>query len=372
MIDGAEILALPAELADDLADAVARKSCSLAGLRQFHMRAASGYGRSEADCLPWLLTQATQLSVLSVYVGERSFLWLPPMCNLKHIILVLPKRGSNLPNALLSATALETLSLSVRSKLGSPCGIHCRIKALELDRLRSLSQVVLRGVSLDRMKLPASCCLHVYNIYLHNLCEQEATQEHHARIRSIGVIIDMSGADVSYPVRRAGLAVADFLALKCPSLQMLNMLTLHLSEAISGQRIDLGNFQQFRNVCFEGSSLKFDVPAGSSWDVLRIEALTLDFQIEDAYEFPFSCPSFSAAMNDECSIGGWMVDLCETLLKRGIPWTKEKVGPKRFRVRYSRVPGNVWCSCGACMDCLLAAGHAKKPDGAARALYEPY
>ena len=129
MIDGAEILALPAELADDLADAVARKSCSLAGLRQFHMRAASGYGRSEADCLPWLLTQATQLSVLSVYVGERSFLWLPPMCNLKHIILVLPKRGSNLPNALLSATALETLSLSVRSKLGSPCGIHCRIIA---------------------------------------------------------------------------------------------------------------------------------------------------------------------------------------------------------------------------------------------------
>ncbi len=90
MLPAADVLSLPAEGAYVLAETIARRAYDLARLLQLHLHSDSiEYSRVELlfPCMPWLLDRAKNLSLLDVHLGSKA--WLPPLTNIKHLILVL-------------------------------------------------------------------------------------------------------------------------------------------------------------------------------------------------------------------------------------------------------------------------------------------
>lgn len=78
--------------------------------------------------------------------------------------------------------------------------------------------------------------------------------------------------------------------------------------------------------------------------------------IEDSKKFVRTVPRFTVTYGSLCN--PWMADLCAALAAQGISRAtqQETKGKSKFWYPAGDIPANCWC--GACLDCLVASGHA--------------
>ena len=352
-------LALSTDLVRQFADTVQEKS-GVSGLHQLEIHAphvAIPVHRTtqEAQFLMWLLACARQLNVLNAYM--RRDRWYPHMPNLKHLVLVLSETG-NLEQALLAATALKTLHLSSR-RIMMENDITLEVESMYLRKLPSLCEVALRGLRPTHMSLPKHCGLHIDDVYAQDLrsYSSSAWQALRTNVRNVGLIVNSEADLIQAP--------SDIMtAFHCsPFVSALNKLTFLCMKENGMTRLDLGRFQQFKRLSFRGENLKLRLPKGVFWEALRFDDEgSLDLEIEDAQQLPSLVPSFFASQRG--TIGMWLAELTDELNLQSIPWGRKKIQFGRFNFQYSRFGCNAGlddeCCCGACMKCLIAAGHAVK------------
>lgn len=279
--------------------------------------------------------------------------WYPHMPSLKHLILRLSETG-NLEQALLAATALKTLHLSSMRMM-----ITLEVESLYLRKLPSLCEVALRGLRPTHMSLPKYCGLHIDDVLAQDLrsYSSSAWQALRTNVRNVGLLVNSNEDLIQAP---SDIMTAFYCS---PSVSALNKLSLFWMKKDRMTRIDLGGFRQFKRLSFCGKNLKLRLPKGVVWEALRFDDEgSLDLEIEDAQQLPSLVPSFFASQQG--TIGMWMADLTDELNLQSIPWGRKKIEFGRFNFQYSRSGCNAAlndeCYCGACMQCLVAAGQAVK------------
>lgn len=297
-----------------------------------------------------MLTQAPTLNVLEAYVGSHP--WLPPLANLRHLVLEFYHDFGNISCALAGAVALQTASLRGR-------GSYNTAPPLLLDRLLQLKVLVLRKVTPRRLELPPSCCLHLQDYGDLNM-KARVWETVLSSVRGISVLVSGFHNGVIFEKLRL-----DFLN----PLQNLSIVAIRYEPAFGcvGATLNLKPLAHLRKVAVSGVSLGIFLPARVSWEQASFDAskdLTLSFA--DMNAFVSAVPRFAASgtkMRDD-----WKDHFCCALKRQGIAWASRKGTSLIYNFWYPARLGTLCRSCcgGACMDCLAAAGKAVAQEVAAQ------
>ena len=344
MLDTAEVLSLTTSSFDKVADAVAQGSHSIAQLQQLCTEVT---GSAEACCLLWLLNRATKLTILVASVSVK--LWFPPMLkSLKHIVLDFSTADAgNVCSALTSAAALQTLCLSGR-KLSSPTESH-----MILDKLVHLEVFALKGIEPEVLHIPKGCRMHLSGIGNSDITK-DVWKESLANMRSVG----------GYLIWQYGRSSMENLLNRQlrPAKNVSAMgITLYSECRYEDMRKDmLQGIEHLERVLFDGGDVVLYLPANIKWEVAIFEGGKIALDFEDVTKFVRTVRKFGATFKSMRST--WLADLRAALTAQGISWAsteRDAKGNYKFWFPAGEYPAKCWC--GACLDCLVAAGQAVAP-----------
>ncbi len=309
-----KVLRLPGNLAQHLAQSAEQGSCVLHSLTQLEVESPASQMAGEPVNIwfTWLIAQAPNLTVLSATLGPNS--WIPPVSQLKHLVLTVTGNSNHVFKALLCLKGLQTLCLGF--KPGTNSDMHVmRTPKLEMSKLRHLDTVALVGICPLGIFLPETCMLSLKALEAWHLF----SPMWESVLENLGVVrFTCSGLALSrIPPLLSG---ADFRLDKV----YLNVKSLGSAES----HLSLQELSHVRVLNLSAQDLYISLPSQMKWRQLIIKARrTLDVSFEDVAGFirrvPEVCFFYKSLM------GTWLAELCWALARQGSEWSVHK-NPRGF------------------------------------------
>ena len=345
-----EVLCLPPNGALGLAGTEVQNADALMNLKQLEIIGPSGEDNVSTMAFKmwfsWVLCRAQKLTLLSAQVGRLE--WFAPMMQLKHLVLRCSCNPGNIFAALSNAKSLQTLSLRAMRLSGG--AMVPDAPRLDLKSLPDLRAVALHGVCLDDTLLPGECDLHLAGLVKLDTLGDEKWGSALANLRSI----KFQDIRAFLPELPGLFGNVDFENLSIVFIYIATCGEVNAPVSLAY----LAHVHKLY-VCAE-EDLYVHVPAKVSWQRFRLwGAERLEVTFEDIYGF--ATPVGSCAFCYTDLSGGCLFDLCSILAERGVPWVsgRDEHGLTRLQFPTSDAGNFPGCFCGACMQCLRAAGIAE-------------
>lgn len=320
---------------------VAYNAASLSFLVRLQLVLGEVTSPTSAMLLTWLLGQAPALQILSM--EQQSVLVLPPMQNLRHLVLTSDVFSETLVASIRQMRNLKTLSLASKAD-AAIC------EGLNLSELVNLSDVAVSSVVMSGAVFPRQCRVHLTGDEDVILLDRWAPL---ARTLQLGSIDLQDKRQI-----QSSMEIPAVLCMShCTSLRW------HTSGGLgffrSPVRLELG-FRRLSCLNLKGVILHIHIP---SW--MRLQLLHLS-----AHELSLSCNSPRDLVRSlrELSVlyknlqGCDLFDVVAAMAASGIVPAPHKWPDQFYPLQgfhgflCSSLSGRWECQCGACLDCLRTVG----------------
>ncbi len=348
----AQVLRLRADAAHELADNILPDCPHLAKLQQLEIfvRDAGPASSGLLMWLTWLLARASQLSTLSLYMSKLP--WLPPVTHLKHLILTFSMDSERIITALSNARGLETLSIKYLQK-GAEDGSEelpmGEVPAIHLGRLVHLHSLALTCIMPAALELPQGCSLSLSGLQ-HRRMASESWDHVFGSLKALR--LDCTGTRLASP--------PNFFA-DCPNLTKLCIVADKIGA--EGSPLPLTGLNHVKVLVMEGSEMYICMPSTFAWETAYFfGSSTVFLAFDDIDLFAKNIAQAYFVVGYDSVKGTWLPRLCAALGDEDIEW--EVCGGEDGLLPQIHCPRQEYdidiakCWCGACLDCLAAAGLA--------------
>ncbi len=306
-----------------------------------HQDGTEKEGMAHMMSLYWLLAKAPKLRVFSANFEKVT--WVPPLSQLKHLVLAFKEDTGDVFAHLPNAEALETLSLTLS-------GNALEAPALDLENMPCLHTLTLTRVRPAGITLPHNCSLHLFDI--NDAVLSDAQWD--------AALVKVRTFDYTDHSR---LVLGQFPAIFA---RFLNITTVALDVSHLGDSenyLSLEGLSQAERLYLCGERVYLTVPARVSWQKFFVEG---EEQVAITFaDVAYFAQAVPVAYFVFCSLSGpSLMHLTAAWAAGGRTWDGYACGGSTVirSPQDSRRGGAVvtfgTCLCGACMVCLRRSGIA--------------
>lgn len=326
---------------EDVPCTMAHNAASLTALQALQVAMKDEWNPANPMFMTWVLAKASSLRLLSL--KKPTALALPPIQNLRHLIMDSNEFPVTVCTAIRQLRMLQTLRLGVLTQRRGPACAECA--ELDLTNLTHLSAVALERAVLPLIALPRRCALHLSGST--DTCTLDAWSEARGQGQLKSFNIDSTKTSCS--------GVPGFMSESgCKYLRWWDL--AHVGALARPVKFQAEHFRSLTHLKVKGASVHMYLPQEVPLQVLHVRAVDLSIHCTDASVLGDNLQElkvFFKTMHgfETYTVIGFMAQrglaVRRQIKRHWLPVEEQDQG-----IVVSSSAGHWQCPCGACMECL--------------------